>query len=118
MSHKISGAPYSPLQYTYKPKLNGGLYTGQPFLENAPWRNFPNEPSTGSLINNNLRSANPPNQAMFHYPSANHRLGNNEPDLPGIIECNGFYVIQDDQDNKAFSDHKDCFCQWKPIKQC
>ena len=115
MPQTLSGAPYQKLDYKYTPKLNGSLYTGEPFQEDAPWRNFPTEPSTGNLINNNLKSANPPPQANFHYPSANHRLGNNEPILPGIVECNGFYVIED---NPLFSNHNECFCPWVPKKQC
>lgn len=61
------------------PPLNGGLYTGEPFLENAPWRNYPVIPSTAYLNHVNLRSANPPMQAIFQM-GAHVRPGNNDSD--------------------------------------
>jgi hypothetical protein len=102
---KLQGSQYIPLTYEYKPKVNGGLYTGEEFEKNAPWGNFPVKPETGAYINKNLLSANPPPLAQYHYPSAEHRPGNNTPELPGIVECPnyGFYAINDD---RVFS--KDC----------
>lgn len=94
---KLAGAPFRPVHYEYKPKVNGGLFTGEPFEKNAAWGNFPCKPETGSLLQHALPSANPPPLATFHYPSANHRPGNNTPDLPGIQECNGFYMINDNR---------------------
>lgn len=94
---KIQGAPFRPFTYDYKPKLNGGLYTGEAFQQNAPWANIPFKPETGSLLQEALPSANPPPLAMFHYPSADHRPGNNTPELPGIVECHGFYMINDNR---------------------
>ena len=65
------------------PSLNGGLYTGEPFQQNAPWRNFPARPDTGNMIFNNLRSMNvPPEDALFHFPGGGIRPGNNTPELP------------------------------------
>jgi hypothetical protein len=84
--------------------LNGGLFTGEPFQKDAPWRNFPTKPETGDLINKNLISANPPPSGVYHYPSANHRPGNNTPFLPGIDECKGFFVIND----KSLLNKEDC----------
>jgi len=115
---KFQGYSYIPLTYEYKPKLNGGLYTGEPFLKDAPWGNFPIKPETGQYINQNLTSANPPPLAQYHYPSAEHRPGNNEPELPGIVKCPnyGFYAIEDE---RVFS--KDCltYCALNPkINNC
>jgi hypothetical protein len=92
----LQGSPYTPFEYEYKPKLNGGLYTGEPFKKDAPWGNFPVKPETGSLINENLKSANPPPFAVFHYPGGEHRPGNNTPVLPGVKSCNGFNMIDFD----------------------
>lgn len=78
------------------PSLNGGLYTGEPFLPNAPWRNFPAVPDTSYMIHHNLRSANPPTDALYQYPAGNIRPGNNWTPKPGIT---------------AFSErHKDVAC--------
>jgi hypothetical protein len=66
------------------PRPNGGLYTGEPFLAGAPWRNFPTVPDSGHLIHHNLRSANPPVDALYQYPGGGLRLGNNYPVHPGI----------------------------------
>jgi hypothetical protein len=117
-SSKLSAAPYIPIDYQYTPKLNGGLYVGEPFKKDAPWGNFPIKPETGSLINKNLKSANPPPLAQYHYPGAEHRPGNNTPELPGIVQCGdyGFYAINDD---RVFS--KDCltYCALSPqTPQC
>lgn len=60
--------------------LNGGLFTGEPFKEDAPWRSFPVTPCTSYLNHYNLRSANPPVQALFQ-SGANTRPGNNSSDL-------------------------------------
>jgi hypothetical protein len=65
------------------PALNGGLYTGAPFLDGAPWRNYPARPETGNMIYNNLRKMNvPPDQALYHFPGGGIRPGNNTPELP------------------------------------
>jgi hypothetical protein len=96
---KLNGLTYAPYEhdeFVYKPMLNGGLFTGEPFQKDAPWKNFPTKPETGNLVYNNLASANPPPGAQYHYPSANHRPGNNTPDLYGIEQCKSFYVIKDD----------------------
>lgn len=110
---KFQGSPYVSLTYKYAPKLNGGLFTGQPFEKGAPWGNFPVEPETGAYINKNLMSANPPPLARYHYPGAEHRPGNNTPELPGIVKCGdyGFYAIDDD---RMFT--KDCltYCALTP----
>lgn len=55
--------------------LNGGLYTGAPFKQNAPWANVPVVPEADSYTKN-LESANPPPNAIF-IPSFT-RPGNNQ----------------------------------------
>ena len=66
------------------PKLNGGLYTGEAFLKNAPWGNIPVKPDVDYMTNINLRSANPPTEAIYQYPGEN-RSGNNFQEMPGIF---------------------------------
>lgn len=65
------------------PSLNGGLYTGEPFKKGAPYANIPVTPDAGYMIHYNLRSANPPLDALFQYPG-NIRPGNNFQTMPGI----------------------------------
>ncbi len=114
MAYKLSGAPVKPIEYKYTPKRNGGLYTGEPFQEGAPWRNFPAEPTTGFMINTNLRSVetiNPNPEQFFHYPSGGHRPGNNTPALPGIANCNRLNVY-------TIDDGKESACYWKHKPTC
>lgn len=66
-----------------EPKLNGGLYTGEPFYKNAPWANVPCIPDVDYMTHVNLRSANPPPGAIYQYPG-NVRPGNNYQKMPGI----------------------------------
>lgn len=65
-------------------QLNGGLYTGEPFMKDAPWRNFPAVPSSEVMMREQLASANPPPGAQVLYPSGNLRPGNNRINRPGI----------------------------------
>jgi len=65
-------------------QLNGGLYTGEPFRPNAPWRNFPAVPSSDVLLREQLTSAVPPPGAQLLYPSGNERPGNSRISLPGV----------------------------------
>lgn len=69
-----------------KPALNGGLYTGESFKKNAPWANVPVIPDVGYMTNVNLRTANPPLDALTQYPG-NNRPGNNEQFMPGVNVC-------------------------------
>lgn len=64
--------------------LNGGLYTGEPFIKNAPYGNFPVIPNTDYMTNINLRSANPPLEALYQYVG-NTRPGNNFQENIGLI---------------------------------
>lgn len=109
---KFNGLTYAPFvheEFKYKPMLNGGLYTGEEFQKDAPWRNFPTKPETGNLIHHNLMSANPPPSAQYHYPSGNNRPGNNTPYLEGIDECKTFYVIKDENLLNKADCRKTCF---------
>lgn len=118
VGQSLQAAPYIPLTYEYKPKLNGGLYTGEAFAQNAPWGNVPMMPETGSYINQLLKTANPPPLAQYHYPGAEQRPGNNTPQLPGIVQCAnyGFYAIEDD---RIFSDDCLTYCALNPKQpQC
>ena len=75
-------------QSQYIPPLNGGLYTGEPFMKDAPWANVPQQPSTDYLTHVALKSANPPLDALFQYPG-NVRPGNNVQSMPGVTNaCN------------------------------
>jgi hypothetical protein len=65
------------------PTLNGGLYTGQPFAPDAPWRNFPVTPDAGYYNFANLATL--PTAlpiAQHHVPGGGLRPGNNTPLLP------------------------------------
>ena len=68
--------------------LNGGLYTGERFLEGAPWANVPVVPDVDYMTNINLRSANPPPQALYQYPG-NTRPGNNYQQNTGLTPYKG-----------------------------
>ena len=92
--------------WKYQPPLNGGHYTGEPFLENAPWRAFPVVPCTAYMNHVNLRSADGPVQSLFQFP-ANIRPGNSSTDtdtcgLPGIAKFDG---------NKNFGPFSTILCQ-------
>ena len=65
------------------PKLNGGLYTGDAFVENAPWANIPVIPDAGYFTNVLLQSADPPPNATRQYPGV-FRPGNSYSPLPGV----------------------------------
>jgi len=67
------------------PKLNGGLYTGEPFTKDAPWANVPVVPDVDYMTNINLKTANPPPGAIYQYPGHN-RPGNNEQNMPGVVK--------------------------------
>jgi hypothetical protein len=66
------------------PKLNGGLYTGEPFSPDAPWATVKVVPDVDYMTNINLRSANPPPGAIYQYPG-NTRPGNNHQSMPGVV---------------------------------
>lgn len=61
------------------------LYTGEDFWKDAPWASVPVVPDAVYLTHVNLRSANPPPQALFQMTSP-HRPGNNSAigNIPGV----------------------------------
>lgn len=73
------------------PSLNGGLFTGEPFLQDAPWRNIPVVPDTSHMIHFTLRSASPPEDALYQYPGGGHRPGNNYTPMPGVVPVGGTF---------------------------
>jgi hypothetical protein len=79
--------PWSPIP---PPKLNGGLYTGEPFMKDAPWGNTYVRPTSSYMINQNLRSSSiVPVSGLFQMP-VNYRPGNNTCDNPmGISDFIG-----------------------------
>jgi hypothetical protein len=85
---------FLPNTATIPPRaLNGGLYTGEPFLKNAPWGNVPVIPDTTYMINLNLMSADPPSDALYQYPGGN-RLGNNYTKMTGVEQSPSIYNLQ------------------------
>lgn len=80
---QANGAPFEAGNIPPR-ALNGGLYTGEPFQTGAPWANVPVIPSSDYMNHVNLRSANPPIQALFQFPG-NTRPGNNTQTNPGHI---------------------------------
>jgi len=83
-------------QYEYNPlipspHLNGGLYTGEPFMKGASWATVPVRPSTAYMTNQNLRSSSiVPIGALFQM-NVGYRPGNNSSDdlMPGIGDFTG-----------------------------
>ncbi len=75
---------------------HGGLYGGP--VTNNPWNSIPVTPTATNLIQNNLRSANPPPGATEQYIGT-PRLGNNYEPMPGVYwynpdEAKGQYAIK------------------------
>ena len=83
MSATPASAQYTPPP---GPTPNGGLYTGQPFAPDAPWRNFPVVPDAGYYNFTNLSSV-PSALPMAQYmvPGGGLRPGNNTPLLPAAL---------------------------------
>lgn len=75
-----------------KPLLNGGLYTGEPFAKGAPYGNVSVVPDADYMTHYNLRSANPPPDALYQYPGG-LRPGNNYQSMPGIMYGTNPYNI-------------------------
>lgn len=70
------------------PSLNGGLYTGEAFDQNAKYKNFPSMADSLYLHTVNLKSANPPPGVQYQYPD-NLRPGNNMP-LTNVMNLSRF----------------------------
>ena len=77
-------------------KINGGLYTGEPFSSKA-WGNVPVEPDAGNMVHHALRHGNdPPPQAIYQYV-CQERSGNSSPSIKGLVkdEYTQMYFIPD-----------------------
>lgn len=70
------------------PRLNGGLYTGEPFRRDAPWGNIPVVPDAALLQRDTLLSAGPPPGVVGIQYASDARPGNNTPIL--TFEARGF----------------------------
>jgi hypothetical protein len=71
-----------------QPKLNGGLYTGEPFYKNAPYGNIPIMPDNDTMmayLRNGNVSGKGPYETGFFYPS-NYRVGNNHQEMKGVSQ--------------------------------
>ena len=76
----------SGINSSMKPSApNGGLYGGPACLK--PWMPIPVTPTATNLIQNNLRSANPPPGATEQY-IGHIRKGNNYTSMPGVYWYN------------------------------
>ena len=64
---------YSPIP---EPSLNGGWFTGEPFHKGAEYGNVYVVPSSAYWNSENLKSANPPPQALSQIQNG-YRPGNN-----------------------------------------
>jgi hypothetical protein len=73
-----------------KPSLNGGLFTGEEFHKDAPYRNFPQMPDSVYLHTKTLSSANPPPGSQHQFPDT-YRPGNNLP----VTMFNGVFKFSD-----------------------
>ncbi len=90
--HRASGPTVAMLP---SPR-HGGLYSGP--VSHNPWNSIPVTPTMTNMIQNNLRSANPPPGATEQYIGT-ERLGNNYAPMPGVYwfnppESNGKYAIK------------------------
>lgn len=96
MNSQLSFSEWNVAKNSYTPPPprlpNGGLYTGELFKENSQYGNVPVIPDTGYLIHYNLRSANPPPDAIYQYPGYN-RPGNNFQAMPGVEVLSKKYNI-------------------------
>ncbi len=87
------------MSHTYmkppRPILNGGLYTGEPFSEGAPWANVPVSPDVAYLIHKNLSTSKPPKAATTQYPGG-IREGNNYQVMPGVRYIPEYGILAND----------------------
>jgi len=65
------------------PSYNGAHTIGEPCI--GGHCAVPVEPTVGHMINQNLRSANPPKGALTVYPWS-YRLGNSSDNVPGLVK--------------------------------
>ena len=76
---------YSPESTMLPAPRHGGLYSGPP--SNNPWNSIPVTATMTNMIQNNLRSANPPPGATEQYVGT-ERLGNSYAPMPGTYWYN------------------------------
>jgi hypothetical protein len=76
-----------------QPKLNGGLYTGEEFKDDAEYGNVQVVADVDYLMYENLKSAKGPDEARFHYPGS-IRPGNNIQLMPGIVDYSNHHNIK------------------------
>ena len=76
---------YSPDSTMPPAPRHGGLYSGLP--SNNPWNSIPVTATMTNMIQNNLRSANPPPGATEQYVGT-ERLGNSYAPMPGTYWYN------------------------------
>ena len=70
------------------PTLNGGWFTGEQFAPNAQYANVYVVPCSAYWNSENLKSANPPPQALYQMQSG-YRPGNNtDPQIAGVKRYN------------------------------
>ncbi len=80
---------YSRVSPIPMPDPSAHLFTGQGFCENAPWRAYPVLPTAAYMTNVNLRSANPPPQALFQMHLGLRPGNNTDTKMPGVVEFKG-----------------------------
>ena len=83
--------PYSPIDPGPVPvpprRVNGGWFTGEPFVAGAAWGNVPVTPDVAGLMAN-LASANPPPMGPAMAAAIGYtRPGNNTVNIPGVFEA-------------------------------
>lgn len=76
-----------------KPRLNGGHYTGEEFKQDAKYGTVPVIADVDYLMYENLKSANGPDEARFHYPGE-VRAGNNTQEMPGLVKYSNHHNIK------------------------
>jgi len=65
--------------------VNGGLFTGEPFVAGAQYANVPITPDAGVMVRDGLHIGNaPPPGANMQYVSW-QRPGNSSPTMPGLV---------------------------------
>lgn len=72
-------------------KVNGGLYTGE--AAKGDWGNVPVVPEAHILVGENLKSANPPPEGVYHIPGYT-RPGNNTQVFPNHIQLHPHYLVR------------------------
>ena len=76
-------------------------------MKGAPWANIPYIPDSDFMTNQALRSANPPNDALYQYQGT-IRPGNNWQNMPGVsvnslgVACNKPIDHQNTNHSKFF----------------